>query len=182
MKKISFRLTVDWEGRTDGPGKLELADEIAIPDHCTDASLGFKAFEFGKLLFYLYVQTFCKGVGYGDSWRKRGEIRGIAANIDRKYDRLSKSFEDMETHAHNDPGPRIDGAGDLAVYCLLYLSSWVTEKYPALFKKWFEEDLTRFVEPFRQNLKENSKNDDENATAAPFDSTAPTPPRSRIPA
>jgi hypothetical protein len=158
MKKVSFRLTVNWEGRTDGPEKLELTDEIEIPYHCTDLSLGFKTFEFGRLLFNLYLLTFCKGIGYGDSWRKRGEIRGIAANIDRKYDRLSNSFSDMEVHAHNDPGPRIDGAGDLLVYCGLYLSSWVTEKYPALFKKWWEEDLTRFIDTFRRNPKYDTQN------------------------
>ena len=62
----------------------------------------------------------------------------------------------------NDPGPRIDGAGDLLVYCGLYLSSWVTEKYPVLFKKWFEEDLTRFVDTFRRSPKYDTKNNVSN--------------------
>src|SRR5262252_146505 len=151
MKKVSFNLTVKWEGRPDGPEKLEVKDEIYLPDHATDTALGFKTFEFGRILLGLYVLAFCKGIGYGNSWCKRGEIRGVAANIDRKYDRLSQSFEDMERHNHNDPGPRIDGAGDLLVYCALYLSSWVKEKYPLEFKKWWEKELDSFIERWRHD-------------------------------
>jgi hypothetical protein len=65
----------------------------------------------------------------------------------------------MERHDHNDPAPRIDGAGDLLVYCALYLSSWLTEKYPLYFKKWWETELNSFIDRWRKNHDHNNSND-----------------------
>jgi hypothetical protein len=55
--------------------------------------IGFDRKAFGETLFHLYLLVFAKSAQYGDSWQKRGEIRGPIANIDRKYDRIMHSID-----------------------------------------------------------------------------------------
>ena len=55
--------------------------------------IGFDRKAFGETLFHLYFLVFAKSAQYGDSWQKRGEIRGPIANIDRKYDRIMHSID-----------------------------------------------------------------------------------------
>jgi hypothetical protein len=55
--------------------------------------IGFDRKAFGETLFQLYFLVFAKSAQYGDSWQKRGEIRGPIANIDRKYDRIMHSID-----------------------------------------------------------------------------------------
>lgn len=60
-----------------------------------------------------------KSAAYGDSWKRRGEVLGVLANIARKVDRLERS-------TLNDVGTRdealMDTAVDLLVYALKYLT------------------------------------------------------------
>jgi thymidylate synthase len=68
-----------------------------------------------------FIDTLCdlhvqKHAAYGHSWKKRGEMLGILANIARKVDRLGGSETDDETSA--------DTAGDLLVYLAKY-QSWM---------------------------------------------------------
>ena len=116
MKKFTFSFDV-FEEFSDGKGRprVSLRDELEFPDHVEEETLGFDIEAFGELIFKLYLLTFCKGKNYGDSWKKRGEIRGCMANMDRKFDRISKSADDITEHGHNDPVPRLDGTGDLVV-------------------------------------------------------------------
>lgn len=98
---------------------------------------------------------------YGSSWKGKGEIRGIMANIDRKYDRLDKmiddeikgvreSLESMEMKLKRDyhtmsgqvGESKIDAIADLANYCILYLT-YVAEKFPLVFKAWMEYNVPR---------------------------------------
>lgn len=58
-----------------------------------------------------------KHAAYGDSWKKRGELMAIMANIARKVDRLGGETAD-ETSA--------DTAGDLLVYLAKY-RTWLSE-------------------------------------------------------
>lgn len=53
-----------------------------------------------------------KHAAYGDSWKRRGEMLGIMANIARKIDRLGKGETSDETSA--------DTAADLMVYLAKY--------------------------------------------------------------
>jgi hypothetical protein len=103
--------------------------------------IGFDRKAFGETLFHLYFLVFAKSAQYGDSWQKRGEIRGPIANIDRKYDRIMHSIAQWEEAGTNDPLPRIDGSADLAVYCLLYLSSFLRKRYPEAYGKWWAEEI-----------------------------------------
>ena len=57
-----------------------------------------------------------KHAAYGDSWRRRGEMLGILANIARKVDRLGKGETSDETS--------IDTATDLMVYLAKY-AAWL---------------------------------------------------------
>ena len=156
MKKFTFSFDVH-EEFSDGKGRprVSLRDELEFPDHVEEETLGFDIEAFGELIFKLYLLTFCKGKHYGDSWKKRGEIRGCMSNMDRKYDRISKSADDITDHGHNDPVPRLDGTGDLVVYGLLYLSSFLKQKYPKEFEEWLEKDVDGFIERYRAKIVES---------------------------
>ena len=67
-----------------------------------------------------------KHAGYGDSWKKRGELLSILPNIARKVDRLQQPGDDVETKA--------DTAIDLLVYLLKY--------------RWWLYDQSRMGGPF----------------------------------
>jgi hypothetical protein len=70
-----------------------------------------------------------KTVGYGDAWRKRGELLSIFTNIARKYDRLVVALDEHVTS--NDEGI-LDTAADLCVYGGKYLT-WLAECHPREF-------------------------------------------------
>lgn len=59
-----------------------------------------------------------KHAAYGDSWKRRGEMLGILANIARKVDRLGKAETGDETSA--------DTATDLMVYLAKY-AAWLRD-------------------------------------------------------
>jgi hypothetical protein len=70
-----------------------------------------------------------KTVGYGDAWRKRGEILSIFTNLARKYDRLVVALDDGLRSADE----RLpDTAGDLCVYAGKYLA-WLADQHPGAF-------------------------------------------------
>lgn len=70
-----------------------------------------------KALFYKEVTELHarKSEAYGDSWRRRGEVFGIMANIARKVDRLGKTTDDETA---------VDTAIDLMNYLIKY-DGWV---------------------------------------------------------
>jgi hypothetical protein len=67
-----------------------------------------------------------KNEGYGDAWRKRGELLSIFTNLARKYDRLVVALD----QGVDGPDERnIDTAGDLCVYAAKYLT-WLAQRSP----------------------------------------------------
>lgn len=75
-----------------------------------------------------------KHKAYGDSWKRRGEMLGIMANIARKIDRLGKDETSDETSA--------DTAQDLMVYLAKYLV-WLDEQVEGpIFQNWGGSDTT----------------------------------------
>ena len=73
--------------------------------------------------------------GYGRSWCKRGEERGILPNIDRKKDRLDVFFEDPGAPVKQGE-KKIDTVADLAMYCVMYLA-WLREHHYDDYDTWF---------------------------------------------
>jgi hypothetical protein len=67
-----------------------------------------------------------KNAGYGDAWRKRGELLSIFTNLARKYDRLAVGLDEGVTAADE---RILDTAGDLCVYAAKYLT-WLAERAP----------------------------------------------------
>jgi hypothetical protein len=147
--KISFELKVTYEKEGENPYTDRFSDSLEIADKAEGEKLGFDARSFGETLFNLYLLVFAKTEQYGDSWQKRGEIRGPIANIDRKYDRIMRSIEMWTEEGKNDPYPRIDGTADLAVYSILYLSTFLRRHYPAAFERWWKDEMQDFIEHYR---------------------------------
>jgi len=95
---------------------------------------------------------------YGSSWKGKGEIRGIMANIDRKYDRLDKMTNDeiegaVSTLNLLEEGLRtgrltteqvgeskIDAIADLTNYGILYMT-YVRDNFPNVFKIWVDKNV-----------------------------------------
>lgn len=151
--KVRFELTVSYE-KEEGADRTAIRDifkdTLEIPEELdSDERLGFNRRSFGQMAFTLYVLAFAKSIQYGDSWQKKGEIRGPISNLDRKYDRIMHSIEQWEKSGKNDPYPRIDGTADLAVYALLYLSTYLREHYPEAFEKWWTEEVQVFLDRYR---------------------------------
>jgi len=152
--KIKFELNIGYEKEDNPEGCTDhcdrFADTIEIPDKLDrDDILGFDRKSFGEAIFYLYILAFAKSVEYGDSWQKRGEIRGPISNIDRKYDRVMNSIERWISTGKNDPWARIDGSADLAVYTLLYLSTFLKKHYPEDYMRWWHEELQAYINRYR---------------------------------
>lgn len=76
-----------------------------------------------ELLISLHAH---KTVGYGDAWRKRGELLSIFTNLARKYDRLVVAL-DQGVRSRDER--LTDTAGDLCVYAGKYLT-WLAEEHP----------------------------------------------------
>lgn len=76
-----------------------------------------------ELLARLHVQ---KTVGYGDAWRKRGELLSIFTNLARKYDRLVVALDDLVSSSDE---ALLDTAADLCVYAGKYLT-WIADCHP----------------------------------------------------
>lgn len=70
-----------------------------------------------------------KNKGYGDAWRRRGELLSIFTNLARKYDRLVVAL-DEDTRSDDERLP--DTVGDLCVYAGKYLT-WLAEQHPDAF-------------------------------------------------
>lgn len=67
-----------------------------------------------------------KNAGYGDAWRKRGELLSIFTNLARKYDRLVVALDEGVDAADE---RTLDTAGDLCVYAAKYLT-WLAGRSP----------------------------------------------------
>lgn len=70
-----------------------------------------------------------KNRGYGDAWRKRGELLSIFTNLARKYDRLVVSLDEGRPSSDE---RILDTAADLCVYASKYLT-WLADEHPAAF-------------------------------------------------
>lgn len=70
-----------------------------------------------------------KSRGYGDAWRKRGELLSIFTNLARKYDRLVVSFDQGVQSSDESP---IDTVADMCIYSAKYLT-WLAEREPVAF-------------------------------------------------
>jgi len=70
-----------------------------------------------------------KSRGYGDAWRKRGELLAIFTNLARKYDRLVVALDEGTDSTDE---RLLDTAGDLCVYAAKYLT-WLAEQAPGAF-------------------------------------------------
>lgn len=149
--KISFNLSVSYEhAALSGHHQDLFTDTLQFDDALDDdARIGFDRKAFGELLFNLYLLVFVKSAQYGNSWQRRGEIRGPISNIDRKYDRIMHSIQQWEEAGINVPDARIDGSADLAAYCLLYLSSFLKKQYPDAYGKWWAEEVQAFIDRYR---------------------------------
>jgi hypothetical protein len=79
-----------------------------------------------ELLISLHAH---KNKGYGDAWRRRGELLSIFTNLARKYDRLVVAL-DEDTRSADERLP--DTVGDLCVYAGKYLT-WLAEQHPDAF-------------------------------------------------
>jgi hypothetical protein len=66
-----------------------------------------------------------KTVGYGNAWRKRGELLSIFTNLARKYDRLIVTLEEQVTSSDE---ALLDTAADLCVYAAKYLT-WIADAH-----------------------------------------------------
>lgn len=87
-----------------------------------------------------------KAKAYGDSWKRRGEMLGIMANVARKLDRFGRPDIDGETAA--------DTAIDLMVYLGMY-RLWMTDQgwAPDMFSNDFKRPLSdHVVEPLAATL------------------------------
>jgi hypothetical protein len=71
-----------------------------------------------------------KTVGYGDAWRKRGELLSVFTNLARKYDRLTVALDERVTSGDE---ALLDTAADLCVYAAKYLT-WLAEIHPDAFE------------------------------------------------
>jgi thymidylate synthase len=86
-----------------------------------------------------FIEAVCalhneKHAAYGDSWKRRGEMLGIMANIARKIDRLGKGATTDETNT--------DTAIDLLVYLVKY-AVWLVEQGGTSFSSyWGNSDET----------------------------------------
>ena len=76
-----------------------------------------------ELLARLHAQ---KNAGYGDAWRKRGELLSIFTNLARKHDRLVVALDEQVIAADE---RILDTVGDLCVYAAKYLT-WLAERSP----------------------------------------------------
>jgi thymidylate synthase len=74
-----------------------------------------------ELLAHLHAH---KNAGYGDAWRKRGELLSIFTNLARKYDRLVVALDGKIDAADE---RILDTAGDLCNYAAKYLT-WLAER------------------------------------------------------
>jgi len=99
---------------------------------------------------------------YGSSWKGKGEIRGIMANLDRKYDRLDKMTNDeiagvmdglatLEKLLVNGTikaelvgESKIDAIADLTCYGILYMT-YVRDNFPNIFKIWVDKNVPDYL-------------------------------------
>jgi hypothetical protein len=70
-----------------------------------------------------------KNAGYGNAWRKRGELLSIFTNLARKYDRLVVALDEEGVSRDE---RILDTAGDLCNYSAKYLT-WLAQRSPGDF-------------------------------------------------
>lgn len=78
---------------------------------------------------------FDKSNAYGDSWIRRGLLRGLLPNIDRKIDRYDNLTKQLYKSGEL-PKEFCDTLSDLAVYCLKGLT-YFAEANPEQFEEWY---------------------------------------------
>lgn len=73
-----------------------------------------------------------KNAAYGDSWKRRGELMGVLANVARKVDRLAN----VGSTQTNDPEQWTDTVADLGIYLIKYLT-FLADAYPMVGERLF---------------------------------------------
>lgn len=132
-----------------------LVNEKIFHEHEISLIKGFnygqEPLELLKGIISLFHLSVAKGYGYGDSWKRRGEIRGIMANIDRKYDRLGNAINQQQLGKPSDTNAKLEGAADLSVYSMLYVFDFLRVTYPVEFEKWLTGgDVGGFIENYEK--------------------------------
>jgi len=95
-----------------------------------------------------------KGWGYCDSWKKRGELRSIIPNVDRKFDRLSNLVAQRIESGVDTPANQLDrteSAADLLCYCFLYVFDWMGKNAQEAYKL-FQKGQDQFYDRYEQSV------------------------------
>jgi thymidylate synthase len=119
----SWLRIIQWWWRGDesylkplGGTRLQRAAQLSVQPKADQMSNPVAASDFAVMVTGLHNE---KHAAYGDSWKRRGEMLGIMANIARKIDRLGSSPTKDETSA--------DTCIDLLVYLAKY-ETWLAER------------------------------------------------------
>lgn len=79
-----------------------------------------------------------KHAAYADSWKRRGELMGVLANIARKVDRLAN----VGQNPTNDPEQWTDTVADLCIYLIKYMT-FLADADPAVAERLFPGAASR---------------------------------------
>lgn len=127
LRDFAAMLMVYWQARLAGAeAAIAALEQVSSPD-LVEAARDYLHWKYGVVAEvpatvstaelvrdYLIRLHRRKDAVYGDSWKRRGEVLGVMANIARKYDRLSLDA------GEGDGETRLDTVADLAVYALKY--------------------------------------------------------------
>lgn len=95
-------------------------------------------YTFGVICGLLAKLEAVKGKHYGASFMRRGELAGVKANVDRKFDRLEVLLDRSEGEEAEKGENVTQNLGDLAVYVMKWLALRA-EVAPEEFADWMEE-------------------------------------------
>jgi thymidylate synthase len=118
-----------------------LADDVPVLTRFASEFGGTVTTSFLDEVIQLHVE---KDAAYGDSWKKRGEMVAILANIARKVDRLGGSETKDETSA--------DTAIDLFVYLCKY-HPWLHEQTCTAFDCSIDSDDTQWAHAVMRDIE-----------------------------
>jgi len=103
-----------------------------------DAAVPFDSTALGDLRGALKTLHRRKSAAYGDSWKRRGELVGVLANVARKMDRL----ENLRNVPTDDTELWTDTVTDLGIYLLKYLT-FLADADAAVARTFFGDDRAR---------------------------------------
>ncbi len=157
-----------------------IVHQETIPVPINSYNVGHDSRFMAKMFCKLVHLIVCKGFAYQDSWKRRGEIRGVISNIDRKDDRLNVAIE-----ADNDRD-KCDGAVDGGVYRLLYVFDFIRNKARTAFEDWFRVEVEdylkradRSIEKYNTSCLPSLEEDPSLRSGATVQETEPNYPLAR---